>query len=310
MDIIIHVGLHKTATTSVQRCLHNLRSNLIEKQILYPSTGSSESVPGHTLFPGSLIPNHKYLNSIYSNRSLDMNYYLNELQNEIGQYNPKLVFLSSEVFCELHDFNVKDIDIISLIKKISASLNFESTKIFLSNRNAADMALSGLKHTIRLNSMKHDIFNNYRKHIYDADKMVKFWKNSGFICIEKFLENSKDKSITKYYLGDIFDTYSSDSSCLLSKCDNRVNYDRLDPCLYLLFFLMTQADSVKNTKNFFILARDTLEVNPELKNIVSNENLKSYLQFFIEPLDEIYYWSGKYNHEFITYEIEIGRAHV
>lgn len=282
MDIIIHVGLHKTGTTSLQNCLYNLRNQLIEQKILYPITGSCEKIPGHAFIPGVMIPNHNLLNNIDEHRSLDLNYYLDNLKKEIFLHNPKLLFISSEVFSELFGENLKSTDI---IVKIIDAFNADSFKIFLSNRDNKDLALSALKHMIRRHHHKNiEPISKYKNLKNNTATIAKVWKNSGFDLIEKFLEKSSDENITKYYIGDIFDTYSPGASNILSCCKEKRNYDMFDPCLYLIFFLLCL--NKLDTKKNFILAKHYLETNPQLANTISNSNLKLYLEFLIQKSRE------------------------
>jgi len=101
-DLLIHVGLHKTGTTSVQDFLLSRQEKLLTKGILYPSTGLFYSQ--HALIPGCAIDNHLFIDHGELGipwRSKDLNYFLDLLYQECLEHQPVITVLSSEVFCEI-----------------------------------------------------------------------------------------------------------------------------------------------------------------------------------------------------------------
>ena len=56
MKIIIHMGLHKTGSTSFQNFLHSNRKALINFGILYPDIDNNEE--SHWQLPNQLIRNN------------------------------------------------------------------------------------------------------------------------------------------------------------------------------------------------------------------------------------------------------------
>jgi hypothetical protein len=286
MDTLIHVGLHKTGTTTVQNSLYNSKEELLKLGILYPDIFNEYPNCGHHLLPGCLIPNHKFLNTKYKNRSLDVNYYLNKIQDQIKSHNPKLLVISSEVFSEIPSAE--------LIAKIKNDLSCDTLKLFISNRDTNSLALSKLKKEISNNTSFFDIINAYRKFIFHSKKKLNYWSLSSFEYIEKFLEQSNSQSLAEYYFGDIFNAYAPRASEVLSAQKNIDNKDKFDPCVYLFAILFNQ---IKKHKDFSLLKYAVVSNN--LEGLITNQHLLDYLEWFVKPLDDIQFWSYKYNHNFI-----------
>ncbi len=50
---VIHIGMHKTGTTSIQAALHGARDALAERGVLYPDLGPNHSHPLVSIFCGA-----------------------------------------------------------------------------------------------------------------------------------------------------------------------------------------------------------------------------------------------------------------
>ena len=157
MKCIIHVGLHHTATTSLQRILSEEFDYLKKIGILYPK--SIQEAYQHSLLPGSYFPNHYALSN---NRNVDAEYYIKLLQKELslGKYN--LCVISSEVFSEL--MSIKKNYLKELFNKLDSI--FDDISIMITTRNEQVRAFSMQKAQIRL-SVANDSF---RKEIFNAPK--------------------------------------------------------------------------------------------------------------------------------------------
>ena len=89
--LVVHVGTHKTGTTSIQSyCMDNYDS-LLKIGCLYPRSGRySEN--------GNLVLNHHPLvRSIIGESTLELSSQLDDLANEIKLANPQVIVISSEI---------------------------------------------------------------------------------------------------------------------------------------------------------------------------------------------------------------------
>jgi hypothetical protein len=140
-SLLLHVGLHKTATTSFQGFLHRHDEVLVSCGCLYPRTARAPG-PQHALLPGCYFPNHPFLPG---DRSLSVDHYINQLVEELNRAPYWLCVISSEVFTEL--LNVDQSATRDLIEKLSA--HFEQVKILLTLRDLPQLAYSDLKNRLR-----------------------------------------------------------------------------------------------------------------------------------------------------------------
>jgi hypothetical protein len=93
-SLIVHIGVHKTGTTSIQRFLARHRDALRNHGILYPSAGRPASHPdGHHEFPWLLT----------GTREVSAADPWQRLAAEVSASPCRIVLLSSEGFCMLRD---------------------------------------------------------------------------------------------------------------------------------------------------------------------------------------------------------------
>lgn len=140
-SLLLHVGLHKTATTSFQGFLHRHDEVLASCGCLYPRTARAPG-PQHALLPGCYFPNHPFLPK---DRSLSVDHYLNQLVEELDRAPYWLCVISSEVFTEL--LNVDRAATRDLIVKLSG--HFERVQLLLTLRDLPQLAYSDLKNRLR-----------------------------------------------------------------------------------------------------------------------------------------------------------------
>jgi len=287
MDLLIHVGLHKTGTTTVQDNLSRQREKLLAHKILYPQTGLLGSQ--HALFPGVLIPEHAYLDKV--ERALDLEYYLSLLQEETNSHIPDLVILSSEVFTEIIS---RQAECEALISRIGAG--FASTQLLVTLRDSRQLALSSLKHCVRekRNAWIDDPIYSYIKALDSVQRAEAFWCNLGPKTTLKYLEDGGN-SLTDHYFGSFVSTYQPTAASVFreERCgfaihhDPRLNNDGLPPSLYLLLFLLgnTQRDFSLAAKTVFYIidkACASSERYVMLERVIKNVHVTGYFEYFYQ----------------------------
>jgi len=286
MDLLVHVGLHKTGTTSVQDFLFRHREELLRHNILYPQSGLYGAQ--HAMFPGSLIPTHFHLDRV--ERKLDYGYYISLLNEEARQYNPSLVVLSSEVFSEIISQRENCKALFSAIGK-----EFTTTRLLVTLRDSRQLALSALKHAVR-EKRKPWIDNPvgcYLDALDSTERVEKFWADLGLPVTYKHLEDAQS-DLAHYYLGDILDEYSSNVSLLFQQGNHdaskgevgtKLNTDNLHASTYLLLFLVANQArnfSLESRRIFALigLASANNQGFELLNRVVNNRHLVKYLDYF------------------------------
>lgn len=133
-QIILHIGTHKTGTTSIQKYLSSLREELLACGILYPTKGRLRTDPnapsGHHLLAWSI----RSKNGFYGDK-----YWL-EVLREIDSLNHNVAVLSSEDFENCSGEQVE---------KIRHYLEGRSVKIIVYVRNQFDFTVSRYKQNVK-----------------------------------------------------------------------------------------------------------------------------------------------------------------
>jgi hypothetical protein len=289
MDLLIHVGLHKTGTTTLQKTLNLGYSNFLRSSILYPRTGLFNSQ--HALIPGTLFSAHQALDSV--TRSTDPKHYYALLEQEVKQLQPSLTILSSEVFSEITWNKEGCLEIIDILSR-----PFSDTRILLTLRDPQQQALSSVCHIIRDNMPGHreNPVGLYFNMLNCFRSWREFWHHSGLSVIERRLEDSRG-SLVDYYIGDILGKYSIRARELLSRLTReqtfispRPNADPFDPLIYLVAFILGNSSispSTLSKASFQDIAKEC-ERHIELTStnkLVTRRNLIKYLDSLqqIEP---------------------------
>gem|GEM_PF-583129 len=101
--VLLHLGQHKTGTTSIQGALSDLRDHFSESGVLYPSTGCPEWAPlGHHLLPWSVLTRPETAPTLLGRRAEfppgEADRLWDRLHDEIAASNADLVIISSEEF--------------------------------------------------------------------------------------------------------------------------------------------------------------------------------------------------------------------
>lgn len=283
MDLILHVGLHRTGTTTLQYFFHKNRDELLKHNIFYPNVGMYGNQ--HSSFPASVWPHeerpHPFLKNI-SKEQLNLDYNLDLLKRDLDKHKPSLTIMSSEVWSEIC-FLEKDS--LHLINNKIAPL-FDSVKILVSIRNFEDLALSALKHTTRYrikDSSDHNIISEYYYFLDSAKRVFNYWLESGLPIIVKNYENNQQDLVSNY-LEDIFELYSPEAKSILynKKTNNKtkkINADYLPTILYLIYFLKSNINN--QTQNI-------AQANEQIKKLfikygnsnLQNNNLLKYVKYF------------------------------
>lgn len=200
LSLVIHIGDHKTGTTSFQKFCTNNSGNLLKSSILYPSSGINKF--SHDKFVSRFInyPNQLILNYIYF-IILTLQLFIESVRK-----NNLLTIISSERFIELL---VSSEEVFNNI--ISIFCLFYKVKIIRCNRPVLGQACSGFKHLIRILDTKNfDYYHEYfnvdpfcNKEIY---KPIEFYKG-----IRKWIK-LKDKKIKNCIFPIVNYSYSSSNN--------------------------------------------------------------------------------------------------
>lgn len=277
MDLLIHVGLHKTGTTSVQDQLHRNRECLLGEGILYPTTGLFGSQ--HGLIPGSIIPRHFFLDR--TPRSLCTRDYLEELSREVEGARPNLVILSSEVFTEIAHNRPACLGMLDELRR-----GFESCSLLLTTRNPQELALSALKHSARerIEPWVQDPLGSYIKAFNSVRSLQSFWETCGFPIYLKSLDDDTTGNLTDFYFGEIIADYSQRARECLAPANSeqaansrqKLNSDRLDASTYAILFLIGNTE-----KSHLFAKRPIFSMISKLVN--SDKATKSSLDSICTP---------------------------
>jgi hypothetical protein len=154
-SIYIHIGLHKTGTTSLQYFLDINRELLLKNGILYPKTGIPDK---HNLYG-----QHQFAWILFENRQFwDDNIWV-RLQKEYEKERPANIVISSEGFNNLEKHGIESLkdllpsDNIKIILYLRSYLGFMKSFYF-----------EGLKKNLFSGSFKDFILNKYSKIDYNS----------------------------------------------------------------------------------------------------------------------------------------------
>jgi len=289
MDLILHVGLHKTGTTALQYFFHKNRDELLKHNIFYPNVGICGYQ--HSLFPASVWDHEKNPNPILkkiTKEKLNFDYNLDLLKRDLDKHKPSLTIMSSEVWSEILFIEKGPLYLIN--NKIAPL--FDSVKILISIRNFEDLSLSAIKHMERdkfriKDYSEHDIISRYYRSLDRRKIHFNYWLQSGLPVIVKNYENNQ-QGLCSNYLKDIFELYSPEAkSILYNNKDEKINADKLPTIFYLALFLKNNTNNqIQNTTEANQLIKKLL-IKYENSNL-ENNNLLNYVKYFEDKY---------YNHE-------------
>lgn len=154
MPLIVHIGFHKTGTTSVQTFLHNNRDVLETRGVVVPPGLSSWM--GHPDFAWAFDrSNYPWQDKAYDFESIDDHY-----RSYLERSRDCKVILSSEEFCRL-EFNIK---YISALAKYLEPYDPIFVAII---RNPLDFLTSRYRHEVQMGAEKR----SFRKFVADFDNI-------------------------------------------------------------------------------------------------------------------------------------------
>lgn len=148
-EIIIHVGLHKTASSSIQKCLADTRNDsfLTRKHTLYPKKWPiNHSIPIYSAFCKNPEKYHINIRQNWTKTQIeDLNEsYLKTLKIEAADKNPTTLILSGE------DISVLDIQGMAHFKKfLMDTFNPKKIKIIVYVRNPISFFISNIQESIK-----------------------------------------------------------------------------------------------------------------------------------------------------------------
>lgn len=216
MKLILHPGLHKTGTSSLQRYLNVNREKLLGYGLLYPVTGLFGDQ--HALIPGSLISGHPFLPE--PEQTIDE--LLSQLKEEVQSSPAHTCILSSEVFSELF-FGREEL----LLKLI---VLFDSVSVFLTTRDINAIAISSLKHMARVGSgdqgvmadTPYSCIDRFAGHKFSIERDLDDWlRISQMYHLQLHSASLEDSGghLIKHYLSQMSIAISEqDFSSLLADC--------------------------------------------------------------------------------------------
>ena len=292
MRCLIHVGAHHTGTTSFQKFLSDQSNYLKKIGIIYPE--SIKNGFQHSLLPGAYLPKHY---ALPKNRSLDVDFYIEKLKDEIGSLDFKLCFISSEVFTEL--IRRQKSSLLELFNKLE--IIFDEISIMYTSRDDRARSFSAQKAQIRLSSsnemFRTDIFNapeRFRNKVVGSEIEIREWEKLNKKIIILNMEDSTTPIIM--YLNSIIAqldldeiSYKEHSRYFKETFHNGnyiLNQDPYKPISYLLLILIGL--KIKNEEKYLkdYLTLDLIDkfvddCDLNLKRylfLVSNSNVITFLE--------------------------------
>jgi hypothetical protein len=291
MDLLLHVGLPKTGTTTVQNFFCINQDELLKRKIFYPYSNRSP-FNQHVLIPillmkdcwrpedGRIFPAaFNYLKNVNKNE-LNINYQLESLKKDLDKYNPPLTIMSSELWSHVSYFSTECYNLISQIEPL-----FDKITIFVSKRqNFNNLALCATKfHARRTRMLKYPEMKYEKKYfnvLKGFKKKYNFWENLGLPFITKNLEDASG-NLVDHYFGDIVKEYSEDARLILQNYDEEIlNRDIYYPCDYLCLFLFLYE------KKTFEFLKKFVSSNKETLKQTTNEQLILYFEYFEKKYEE------------------------
>ncbi len=156
--IYLHIGTHKTGTTSIQRFLSQNRDNLLKEGSLFPYSGRSKPLSGHHVLAWSILG----INGVTDEQCWK------KLFGEIQEVKPEKVILSAE------GFGASNLEQIQRIKKYFSN---QDVRVIVYFRNQFSYLLSDYKETIKAGkySLSFKEYINKRVERCNYPKLIQLW---------------------------------------------------------------------------------------------------------------------------------------
>ena len=189
--LILHIGLPKTGTTSVQQAFHINRDELLNKHgVLYPSISFNHGIPLFSAF--SEYPEKYHINvrrGVASRKLLyaEREKLLFELEEELMVFNYHTTFISGEDLC-----NLKEDEVGNLINWFANF--FKKIKVLVFVREPLSWAQSAYQQLIKSGSTKVELDKNIRlpNYRYRIMPWVNHLGKDSINCV-KFEDKLKNK---------------------------------------------------------------------------------------------------------------------
>ena len=153
--IFIHLGLHKTGTTSIQVCLYKNRERLKKHGFLYPKSCCPEiSKFGHHLVPWSFVSRKEFVPAVMGmtfDTEVNDHQHLRDLKKEIEESECDNIILSSEEFDILSNEDLSSLFVFLSDYEIVPLFYIRSLPTFLESSYQTSVVFSGY----------HETFENY-----------------------------------------------------------------------------------------------------------------------------------------------------
>lgn len=172
MKLIMHIGGHKSGSTTIQSGLKKNHKNLVEQRILYPTTALT--ICAHHNIPFSV--KRQKIGFITKNGPESLEYYTNEMIKEAKVAEVETVVISSEEFITFSDSDIKSITSFLEI--------FDNVKVIAYLRNQIDLIESAYKFNVLWDATKETIpfkeylSNNLHSKYHEYEKRLEPWMSA------------------------------------------------------------------------------------------------------------------------------------
>ncbi len=179
MDVYIHAGTFKTASTAVQQALYSCRSHLLEQKILFPVSGISSLAE---------VIGYRHSRFVYEFGLRSWDAEVDKLIAEIHQHKPDLLVLSSEAWSKPKGTK----RLIALLNKLE-QFQINRVDVTFVVRNGFDYSISFYREFVRRWGQRRTYlaYTNKRIPYYDYNQLF-----APFLAIPginvKFIQYSRD----------------------------------------------------------------------------------------------------------------------
>lgn len=286
--IYIHIGFHKTGTSSIQRYLANNRVRLLEHKYLYPRTGCIDSA--HHLLAISVNKNDSFISMI----NKDSHEYWNDLDTEIKTSKAENIILSSEEFS-----TIDSIDKIQHLSKYLAG-KYE-VKIIIYVRRIDSYCESIYKQLVKFYGSRFSedfsLNANYVVNMFNPFDTIKKWEEifgNNNIIVKVFEKRQMNNNLIKDFLISIkmeFNFIDMDKieniNSSLSVKNNEIlkNINKLcnlnkEQHLFLVNFLENRSSKIKENELSYLSHKDRMFLIKK-----SSESDKKIAKHFLNRVD-------------------------
>lgn len=187
-EVILHIGLHKTGSTSIQTALKGYNKNGV-KSIAFKE--ANHSIPMFTIFSNNRYKYHIWKKQELSKDDIDKkrNEYLDILKKELRNEKVKTLIISGE---DLSSFNDHE------VKVLSEFLNAEqvSTTIVCYVRHPLSWAASAVQELAKNGNSFPNLDNFFKVRL---GKYIEFFGKKNMKVFDYQKSSTKEKSVVKHF---------------------------------------------------------------------------------------------------------------